>query len=489
MRIFAFILRKSIIQMVIMNYNSEQRRAKQTSPYLLVILSFVGVIIFGAFLLCLPFSHTNGQWADAKGFVDAIFHATSATCVTGLSTYVNGIGGELTFFGQLVMLFMIQIGGLGFITILTFFASLIQKRLQFKDRYMLAQAVNSNSIADVGKFVKRVIIIVSTAEAFGFLMGLPVFFSIEGIKPGQAIWASLFTSVSAFNNAGFDIFGATSIIRGVGNAWIDSMPLWAYYYMQCYIMILIVIGGISFLTIIETVFQRKKPRQWSAFTRISLLMTSALLILGFGALCLTDVVNGNINPFQALFQSVTCRTAGFANFDQSTLSPAGKTISTILMFIGGSPIGTAGGIKTTTIFIIILCLVRFLQGRKISAFKREFSKTSIIKSMTLLFLGVIVVVFGYILVITFEKVGTKNLDGVTPDTTENILYETFSAFGTVGLTTGITPYLTTGSKLIICILMFFGRLGPITLFQIFQTNMNNEKTTHYQEVQTDVIIG
>ena len=471
MRIFAFILRKSIIQVVIMNRNTEQRRAKQTSPYLLVILSFVGVIIFGAFLLCLPFAHKDGQWGN---FMDALFHATSATCVTGLSTYVKGIGGELTLFGQVVMLIMIQIGGLGFITILTFFASLVQKRMQFKDRYMLAQAVNSTSVADVGKFVKRVIIIVVTVESIGFVLGLPVFFSVEGITPWEAI--------SAFNNAGFDIFGATSLVRGVGNAIIDGMPLWAYYYLQVYIMILIVLGGISFLTIIEIVFQKKKPRQWSAFTRIALLMTSILLVTGFGIFCLTDVVSGNMTVLQALFQSVTCRTAGFATIDESTLTPAGKTISSILMFIGGSPIGTAGGIKTTTIFIIILCLIRFLQGKKISAFRREFSKTSIIKSMTLMFLGIVVVVTGYVLIRSFEH------DNVSA-TADSVLFESFSAFGTVGLSTGITPSLGVGSKIIICILMFFGRLGPITLFQIFQTNMNNEKNTHYQEVETDVIIG
>ena len=456
-----------------------ERKTKQTSPYLLVILSFVGVIIFGAFLLCLPFAHKDGNWGN---FMDAIFHATSATCVTGLSTYAKGIGGELTLFGQIILLLMIQIGGLGFITILTFFASLVQKRMQFKDRYMLAQAVNSNSIADVGKFVKRVIIIVASAELFGFLIGLPVFLSIPGIKVGDAIWASLFTSISAFNNAGFDIFGSTSIIRDVGNAWVDGMPSWAYYYMQCYIMVLIVLGGLSFLVIIETVFQRRKVRQLSAFTRICLVMTSILLVGGFALFCITDVINGNIDAFQALFQSVTCRTAGFANFNQSILTPAGKTISCMLMFIGGSPIGTAGGVKTTTIFIIVLCLVRFLQGKKISAFKREFSKTSIIKSMTLLFLGIIVVIVGYILVEAFEK-GKENA------TTENVLFETFSAFGTVGLTTGITPDLSVGSKIVICVLMFFGRLGPITLFQIFQTNMDNEKNTHYREVQTDVIIG
>lgn len=459
--------------------NTEQRRSKQASPYLLVILSFVGVIIFGAFLLCLPFAHKDGQWGN---FMDALFHATSATCVTGLSTYVKGIGAELNLFGQIIMLIMIQVGGLGFITILTFFASLVQKRMQFKDRYMLAQAVNSNSIADVGKFVKRVIIIVSTVEVTGFLLGLPVFLSIPGVSKLEGIWASLFTSISAFNNAGFDIFGATSLVRGLGNAVIDEMPLWAYYYMQGYIMVLIVLGGISFLTIIETVFQRRKPRQWSAFTRISLLMTSVLLVSGFALFCITDVISGNITALDALFQSVTCRTAGFATFDQSALSPAGKTISSMLMFIGGSPIGTAGGIKTTTIFIIVLCLVRFLQGKPISAFKREYSKTSIIKSMTLMLLGILVVIIGFILVKSFEHDNEAA-------TTENVLFETFSAFGTVGLSTGITTTLSVGSKIVICVLMFFGRLGPITLFQIFQTNMDNEKNTHYREVQTDVIIG
>lgn len=458
-----------------------ERKTKQTSPYLLVILSFVGVIIFGAFLLCLPFAHKDGNWGN---FMDAIFHATSATCVTGLSTYVKGIGGELTLFGQIVMLIMIQIGGLGFITILTFFASLVQKRMQFKDRYMLAQAVNSNSIADVGKFVKRVIIIVFTVETIGFLIGLPVFFSVPGMKPWDAIWASLFTSISAFNNAGFDIFGALSLIRVAENPIIYTMPDWAYYYMQCYIMALIVLGGVSFLVIIETVFQRRKIRQLSAFTRICLMMTTVLLVFGFGLFCITDVISGNINVFQALFQSVTCRTAGFANFDQSTLSPAGKTISTLLMFIGGSPIGTAGGVKTTTIFIVVLCLVRFLQGKKISAFKREFSKTSIIKSMTLLLLGILVVIIGYVLVAAIEESKGNELA-----TTENVLFETFSAFGTVGLTTGLTPTLSVGSKIVISVLMFFGRLGPITLFQIFQTNMDNEKNVHYREVQTDVIIG
>ena len=458
--------------------SERKSKTKQVSPYLLVILSFVGVIFLGSFLLTLPFAHTNGRWGN---YMDALFHATSATCVTGLSTYTTGIGNELTFFGQIVMLVMIQIGGLGFITILTFFVSLIQKKIQFKDRYMLAQAVNSTSVADVSKFVRRVVIIVVTVEALGFALGLPVFLNVPGYSTSKAIWVSLFTSVSAFNNAGFDIFGSSSLIQGMGTV-VDTMPRWAYYYMQGYIMVLIILGGLSFLTIIELTFQKRKARQISSFARITLLMTAGLLVLGFGALMLTDGINGNITPYQALFQSVTTRTAGFASFDQSTLSPAGKTISCFLMFVGGSPISTAGGIKTTTIFVLILCLIRFLQGRKISAFKREFTNSSIIKTMTLVFMSVIVLIIGYICLASFEQNNPHA-------TTDALLYETFSAFGTVGLTANLTTTLTVGSKIVICILMFFGRLGPITLFQIFQTKIDNEKNTHYREIPTDVIIG
>ena len=230
--------------------SERKSKTKQISPYFLVILSFLGVIFFGSFLLSLPFAHQDGQWGS---YIDSLFHATSATCVTGLSTYEAGIGNELTLFGQIVMLVMIQIGGLGFITILTFFVSLIQRRLQFKDRLMLAQAVNSTSIADVSKFVKRVIIIVVTAETLGFCLGLPVFLNVPGYSTGKAIWVSLFTAVSAFNNAGFDLFGGASLMQGMGTI-VDTLPTWAYYYMQAYIMILIVIGGLSFLTIMSRAF-------------------------------------------------------------------------------------------------------------------------------------------------------------------------------------------------------------------------------------------
>ena len=455
---------------------NNREKQKGLSPYLLVILSFVGVILLGAVLLTMPFSHKNGQWGQ---FMDSLFISTSATCVTGLSTYSSGIGGELTFIGQLIVMIMIQIGGLGFITLFTFIVSLFQRRLQFKDRLFLSMAVNSNTMAGVGKFVRRVITIVAFTEILGFLLGLPAFLSIPNITPGQAVWISAFTSVSAFNNAGFDIFGADSLIRGVGNAYIDSMPTWAYYYMCWYIMALIVIGGISFITIIDIVFLRKKPRQWNSFVKIVLLTTGILLVAGFVSFILTDVTKGNIDVFQAAFQSVTLRTAGFANFDQDSLSSAGKVMSCLFMFIGGSPISTAGGIKTTTIFIIVLCLIRFLQGKSIVAFKREYTRTSILKAMSLVFLSLLNIVVAYIIISSLEPQFSS----------ENIIFEVFSAFGTVGLSAGITPSLTIGSKIVLIVLMFFGRLGPITLFQIFQNNVDNEDHIHFKRVQSDVIIG
>lgn len=459
--------------------NKQNKNRKQASPYLIVILSFVGVILLGSLLLTFPFSHKDGQWGQ---YMDSIFIATSATCVTGLSTYANGIGGELTLIGQIIVLVMIQIGGLGFVTIFTFFISLFARKLQFKDRLFLSQAVNSNTIAGVSKFVKRVITIVLFSEIIGFLLGLPVFLNVKEYTVGEALWASAFTAVSAFNNAGFDIFGSYSIMRIAENPIVYNLPTWAYYYMCSYIMILIILGGISFLTIIDIVILRKRPRQWSAFIRIVLLTTGVLLVTGFVSFCLTDVLNGNMSVFEAAFQSVTLRTAGFANYDQNSLSVAGKTISCLFMFIGGSPISTAGGIKTTTIFMIVLCIVRFLQGKSITAFNREYTRISILKAMTLVFISVINIIIAFIIVRSLEN-------GKPLATSENIIFEVFSAFGTVGLSPGLTPSLEIGSKIVLIILMFFGRLGPITLFQLFQNDLENEEHIHFKRVQSNIVIG
>jgi len=462
----------------------KQKEAKTASPYLLVLLSFAAVILLGTALLSLPFAHRNGQWGN---FLDSIFIATSSTCVTGLCTYANGIGEELTSFGQAVVLVMIQIGGLGFITIFAFIISIFTKKLKFRDRLFLSQAVNSNTISQVGQFVRRVIFIVLTIELLGFCLGLPVFLSpefqsISGMSIPKALWINFFTSVSAFNNAGFDLFGSTSLIRNIGNVYIDALPTWMYYYMLSYIAALIVIGGISFMVIIEVIILHRRPRQWSAFTKIVLLTTFILLAAGTITFMLTEVIDGRINPFEAFFQSVTTRTAGFASFDQDKLSKGGKMMSCLLMFIGGSPIGTAGGIKTTTIFMIALSFIKFIQGKNIIAFNRQYSRLSIIKAMSLVFLAILIVLVSYSLVSVFEK-------GNEQASVENLYFEVFSAFGTVGLSANLTTTLSIGSKIVLCFLMFFGRLGPITIFQVFQQNMDKEESKHFKIIETDVIIG
>ena len=455
---------------------------KQANPYLLVILSFVLIIIVGAVLLMMPFSRTANNFGN---FLDCLFLATSATCVTGLNSFSQGIGQELTFVGQLVVMLMIQVGGLGFITLLTFFITLFSKKLQFKDRLFLSMMVNSEDVADVVSFVRKIILISASFETLGFLLGLPVFLTNCNNVP-EALWYSLFHSISAYNNAGFDLFGSSSLVRDAGSSFIDGLPTWAYYYMCSYIMFLIVMGGISFLVVMD-IFMKRKASQLRVFTKISLLMTGVLLALGFVVFLFSE---GLASPFNAFFQSVTCRTAGFATVDQDNLSVLGKAFSCFLMFFGGNPLGTAGGVKTTTLYIIVLAMVCYLTGKKeVTSFNRRYSNGVIVKAMSLVLLAVATVFVSYIMIYAFES----NLDmmaiGLISTKSAGLIYEVFSAFGTVGVSTGVTPYLSIGSKIVIIVLMFIGRLGPITFFQLLGSKMRFDDQSKYHYVEEDFLIG
>ena len=470
----------------------KQTSKRQISPYLLVILSFVVVILAGSFLLVTPFAQASGKWAfnyvSEDGaikitYLDCLFCAVSATCVTGLCTFSQGIGGALTFTGQLIVLILIQIGGLGFITVLTFIVTLFKSKLQFKDRVFLSQALNATNFADVVVFVRKIIIISFSLELFGFLIGLPVAFTLYPSDIGKALWSSLFTSVSAFNNAGFDTFGSTSLIAASGTLMgtLKETHTWAYYYYLCYIMLLIVLGGISFLVIIEVCSFKKNVKQFSAFTKIVLTTNAILLIGGAVAFFLSDGIEptNRISIFDAIFQSVTCRTAGFASFDQGNLSTAGKTISCVLMFIGGSPLSTAGGIKTTTIFIVIIAVVAHLRGKPVVAFNRAYNNNTVLKGTTLVVLSFIAIILSLIAITAFERNNSASLNV--------IFFEIMSAFGTVGLSANLTPTLTIGSKIVLCLLMFLGRLGPMTFFQVFGNNV--QSSDHYQYIEEDFLVG
>ena len=457
---------------------------KSLNPYFLVILSFVVIIFIGAILLMMPFSRTTNNFGS---FLDCLFLATSATCVTGLNSFAQGIGQELTFPGQIIVLALIQIGGLGFVTILTFFITLLSGKLQFKDRLFISLMVNSDDAAEVVHFIRRIILISFSFELIGFLLGLPVFLTNTS-NIFEGLWYSLFTSISSYNNAGFDLFGSTSLIRGVGNEFIDSLPTWAYYYLCSYTMILIIAGGISFLVVMD-IFAKRNLKQLRVFTKISLLMTAVLLTVGFIVFLISERPH---SPFNALFQSVTCRTAGFATVDQDQMSVLGKAFSCFLMFFGGNPLGTAGGVKTTTLYIIVLAMVCYLTGRKVTSFHRRYPNDVVVKAMSLVLLAVATIFVSFIAIYAFENqldVSTIGESGLTSTKSAALIYEVFSAFGTVGVSTGVTPYLSVGSKIVICFLMFIGRLGPITFFQLLGSKMRLDDNSKYHYVEEDFLIG
>ena len=457
---------------------------KSLNPYFLVILSFVVIIFIGAILLMMPFSRTAQNFGN---FLDCLFLATSATCVTGLNSFEQGIGQELTFAGQLIVMILIQIGGLGFVTILTFFITLLSGKLQFKDRLFISLMVNSDDAAEVVHFIRRIILISFSFELIGFLLGLPVFLTtVDNLMEG--LWYSLFTSISSYNNAGFDLFGSTSLIRGVRNEFIDNLPTWAYYYLCSYTMVLIVAGGISFLVVID-LFAKRNLKQLRVFTKISLLMTAVLLTVGFVVFLISEPSH---SPFNALFQSVTCRTAGFATIDQDQMTVLGKAFSCFLMFFGGNPLGTAGGVKTTTLYIIVLAMVCYLTGRKVTSFHRRYPNEVVVKAMSLVLLAVATIFVSFIAIYAFENqldVSKIGESGLTSTKSAALIYEVFSAFGTVGVSTGVTPYLHTGSKIVICLLMFIGRLGPITFFQLLGSKMRLDDNSKYHYVEEDFLIG
>ena len=476
--------------------NSEKK--KSINPYILVTISFAAVIIIGSLLLCMPWANTYHAWLwkydtgeQVITYMDCLFTAVSATCVTGLQPFARPIGETLTFGGQLVLLVMIQIGGLGFITILTFVITLFRRRLQFKNRYLVSQMVNSTNFADVVLFVRKLIVISFVAELIGTLMGLPVFLKMYS-NPLQGLWVSVFHSVSAFNNAGFDLF-RNSLVGGVVgiNGETVSRPL--YVYLCIYTMGLIIIGGISFLVILEVLDPRKKPSQWRPFTKIVLTTTGILLASGFALFVCTECFKSE-NPMtmlDAAFQTVTCRTAGFATYNQDNLSTAGKAVSCVLMFIGGSPISTAGGIKTTTIYMIVLAMISYFSGRKTTSFKRSYSASMVVKAMSLMFIVMVLLILGYVGVNAFGLIsGVKYEElGLRSPYSLACAFEVFSAMGTVGLPIGIEPYLSVGSKIVLCLIMYTGRIGPITFLQIFQANMEKKEKLHYQYVEEDFLIG
>ena len=417
------------------------------SPVQIICLSFIAVILTGAVLLMLPISTRTG---DITSFADAVFTATSATCVTGLVVHDTYL--YWSFFGQLVILTLIQIGGLGLVTLTSFFSVMIGKKLGFRGMDLAKESVNTESFADVKKMIRTVMLVTFTIEALGAIV-LGLTFIPKYGKEG--IWFSIFLSISAFCNAGFDLLGQEGPFVSLVNY--ASTP-------QVYIPIalLVVFGGLGFIVWRE-LFLYYKTKKLSLHTRIVLVMTGSLILIGTIVFTYTEWNNeattghlSNINKIGAgFFQSVTTRTAGFNTIDQAGLTDISKMFSIVLMFIGAAPASTGGGIKVTTIAVIAMTIVCVMRGKEDTiVMKRIVDKKAVYKSFTLFFLALMVVITSSLIIYSSMATGANGID---------VVFETVSAFATAGLSSGVTAEIGIAPRYLLVMCMYLGRVGPLSM--------------------------
>lgn len=413
------------------------------TPTQVLVLGFASIILGGTLLLMLPISCAAGHSTD---FVSSLFTATSAVCVTGL--IVVDTGTYWSIFGQVVIMLLIQAGGLGFMTMATLISMMLGRRIGLKERLVIQEALNEFSLQGLVKLIQRILIATALFELSGMALLATRFIPIYGI--GKGLYYSLFHSVSAFNNAGFDIIGNfASLTPFVGDVVINFT-----------IMGLIIIGGIGFAVIMD-IFYNWHVRRLSLHTKLVLTTTAILIAVGFLFFFCVEYNNpktlGPLNTptkaLAALFQSITPRTAGFNTIAEGDLTDASKFMTVLLMYTGASPASTGGGIKTTTLATILLAVYAVLKGRdNVNIYGKRLSWTVVMRS-----LSIAVLALGLVSGVTII------LSLVEDQSFINVLYETTSAFGTVGLSTGITPSLSTVSRLALILTMFSGRVGPLTL--------------------------
>ena len=427
----------------------------------IILVSFLAAIMIGALLLCLPISSADGKPAP---FIDALFTATTSTCVTGL--VVTPTVTAWSTFGQAVILLLIQIGGLGVITIMSAIMIMLHKKMGIGDRLLLQDAFNLNSLSGLIKFVKKVVFGTFIIEGIGALLYMTVFVPEFGAK---GIWISVFTSVSAFCNAGIDIIAENSLCSYALNPMINVVTC-----------LLIVLGGIGYIVWWDVIRLIKESRQrkvrffrdLTLHSKIAIVATLVLIFVGAGLIFAFEYNNPltmkDCNVWEKMelsfFQSVTTRTAGFATLPQENLTNATSVLCLLLMFIGGSPVGTAGGIKTVTFVIIFATAFASIRNKEdTELFGRRITKEAVTKA---------VAVTGMSFIIMF--VSTLLLSAVTDAGALDVMYETVSATATVGLTRNLTPYLNVLGKIIIILTMYLGRVGPISLAIAFKGRKETE---------------
>ena len=432
----------------------------------LIAVSFALVILVGAFLLCLPVSYASGAWTNP---VDALFSATTATCVTGL--VVNDTGTYWSFFGQVVILILIQVGGIGFMTLITLFSFFLRHQISLHERRLLLQSTGALSMSGVGATFRQIILGTFVIEGIGAAL-LSLRFYPQFGKIG--IWYSVFHSISAFCNAGIDLLSPMGSVSFI--AYRDDLLV------SGTLMFLIVMGGLGFLVWNDLLHSRFGLRKMELHTKLVLSITAILIIGGAAVLYLTErnaAFAGMSEPqklWSALFQSVTTRTAGIMTVDQAALSDSGALTSMFLMFIGGSPGSTAGGAKTTTVAIFLLCSWQLARNREsVVVFKRRIDDRIVRQAGAVVCFYLTVILTATSLICALEPYGMRE-----------VAYEVTSAIATVGLSMGITPSLGAFSKLILILLMYAGRLGGLSIFLALT---EGREQTQLQRPTEKILIG
>ncbi len=410
-------------------------KERRLSPGRIIALGFAGVILLGTILLLLPVSANLGITIRP---VDALFTSTSAVCVTGLIAIDTA--DYFSIFGRTVVGFLIQIGGLGITSIGVSFILLSHKRVGLKERILVRESLNLNTLQGMVRLVKSIMLVTLCFESIGMILSYIVF--SREYPPLSALGISAFHSVAAFNNSGFDILGGYR----------NLIPYRDNVLLNLTTCGLIIFGGLGFYAIRE-ILQKRNWRDLSMNTKIVVTMTLSLLTIGTVLLKLTD----DVTWLGAFFQSTSARTAGFSTYSIGEFTAAGQFVLIILMFIGASPGSTGGGIKTTTAFTLLKSLFAFSTNQECVAFRRRIPSESIMKAFTITLLAAILICFMTLAICITEPHFTF----------VQILFEVVSGFGTVGLSTGITPHLMDISKILLCLTMFIGRVGPLTIASIW----------------------
>lgn len=438
------------------------------SPYILILLSFAIMMFLGAFLLCLPLAQISGK---SGNFLENLFTATSALCVTGL--VVNDISITYTIFGKIVILILIQLGGLGVLTVSSMVILSISRKMGYYTKKIVSEDINYNILTEIPRYLKNVSIVVFGIEFIGAVL---LFFEFSKKMPFiQAVGYSIFHSVSAFCNAGFALF-SNNMENYTGNILINFV-----------ITSLIILGGLGFAAILDVYNVIKKTRRkLSTSTHLAIVMTIFLICFGAVMTFMLEYSNkgtiGSLNLHDKLlssyFQSVTLRTAGFQTVDLAALTTPTIIIYLFLMFIGASPGSTGGGLKTTTLGILLLGVMNAITGREDIEYRKRrlswqiFNKACAILMLSLFYLFVMIIIMSIF----------DSSKGFLP-----LLFELISAFGTVGLSMGITAKLSIISKLIIILTMYIGRVGPLTIMYALSKKKCREGKYKYPE--ETILIG